>query len=256
MTRRPIIAGNWKMNLTVTEGLALARGVRDRCARFRGVDVVVGPAAMALHPIIERLADSPIGVAAQNCHWADKGAYTGELSPVQLAEVGCTHVIIGHSERRTLFGETDENVGKKARSLHDHGLIPIICIGETLAEREGGTTLAVVTRQLDAAIALLDGDELSRTVLAYEPVWAIGTGKTATPEQAQDVHAAIRARLAEKVGAEVAEAVRIQYGGSVKPSNIRALMAQPDIDGALVGGASLDSDSFARIVSFEEDVDR
>ena len=255
MSRRPIIAGNWKMNLTVTEGLALAAGVRDRCSRFRDVDVVVGPAAMALHPIIKRLADSPIGVAAQNCHWADKGAFTGELSPVQLAEAGCSHVIIGHSERRTLFGETDENVGKKARALHDHGLIPIICIGETLAEREAGTTIAVVRRQLDAAIAALDGAELARSVIAYEPVWAIGTGKTATPEQAQEVHAAIRARLADAAGKDVAEQVRIQYGGSVKPTNIRALMAQPDIDGALVGGASLASESFAGIVSFREDVD-
>ncbi len=255
MSRRPIIAGNWKMNLTVAEGLALASGVRDRCNRFRGIDVVVGPAAMALHPIIKRLDGSAIGVAAQNCHWADKGAYTGELSPVQLAEVGCTHVIIGHSERRTLFGETDENVGKKARALHDHGLIPIICIGETLAEREAGATIDVVRRQLDAAIAPLEGDELARSVVAYEPVWAIGTGKTATPEQAQEVHAAIRGRLAEAAGKDVAEQVRIQYGGSVKPTNIRALMAQPDIDGALVGGASLDSDSFARIVSFKEDAD-
>lgn len=255
MSRRPIIAGNWKMNLTVTEGLALASAVRDRCSRFRGVDVVVGPAAMALHPIIQRLSDSPIGVAAQNCHWADKGAFTGEMSPAQLAEVGCSHVIVGHSERRTLFGETDANVGKKARALHDHGLIPIICIGETLVEREAGTTLEVVGRQLLAAIAPLDADELARSVIAYEPVWAIGTGKTATPEQAQDVHAAIRERVAGFRGKDVAEQVRIQYGGSVKPINIRALMAQPDIDGALVGGASLDSDSFARIVSFEEDAD-
>lgn len=253
MARRPIIAGNWKMNLTVAEGLALASAVRDRCSRFRGVDVVVGPVAVALYPIAQRLADSPIAVAAQNCHWADKGAFTGELSPPQLAEAGATYVIIGHSERRTLFGETDENVGKKARSLHDHGLIPIICIGETLAEREAGQTIAVVTRQLDAAIASLDGGELARSVVAYEPVWAIGTGKTATPDMAQDVHAAIRARLAKAAGDDVASRVRIQYGGSVKPHNIRALMAQPDIDGALVGGASLTADSFAKIVSFEED---
>lgn len=254
--RRPIIAGNWKMNLTIAEGLALASAVRDRCARFRGIDVVVGPAAMALHPIIKRLEGSPIGVAAQNCHWEEQGAYTGELSPAQLADVGCTHVIVGHSERRTLFGETDEGVGKKARALHDRGVVPIVCVGETLDEREAGRTMAVVERQLAAALAPLSADELPGTVIAYEPVWAIGTGKTATPEQAQEVHAFIRGQLRKTAGDAIAERVRIQYGGSVKPANIRALMAQPDIDGALVGGASLDADSFARIVAYEEDADR
>ncbi|MCB9541422.1 MAG: triose-phosphate isomerase [Myxococcales bacterium] len=256
MARRPIIAGNWKMHLTIAEGLALAAAVRDRCNRFREVDVLLGPPATALYAIGKRLEGSRVGLAAQNCHHADKGAYTGELSPVQLADAGCTHVIIGHSERRTLFGETDAGVAKKARSLHDHGLVPIICVGETLAEREANQTKAVVARQIAAALAPLSADELARSVIAYEPVWAIGTGKTATPEQAQDVHAAIRRQLAEIAGPSVAEQVRIQYGGSVKPDNIRALMAQPDIDGALVGGASLDADGFARIVAFEEDVDR
>lgn len=256
MARRPIIAGNWKMHLSIAEGTALAATVRDRCNRLRDVDVLIAPPATALYAIARRLEGSRIGIAAQNCHHAEQGAYTGELSPVQLADAGCTHVIVGHSERRTLFGETDAGVAKKARSLHDHGLVPIICIGETLAEREAGQTKSVVARQLAAALAPLSPDEIARSVIAYEPVWAIGTGKTATPEQAQDVHAAIRRQIEGIAGAETAAKVRLQYGGSVKPDNIRALMAQPDIDGALVGGASLDADGFARIVSFEEDVDR
>ncbi len=256
MARTPIIAGNWKMNLTVSEGLALASAVRDRCNRFRSVEVVLGPTALALHPIAKRLEGSRIGLAAQNCHPEAQGAYTGELSPVHLKDLGCTHVIIGHSERRTLFGETDEGVAAKARSLHDHGLTPIICVGETLAQREAGQTKAVVARQIAAALAPLSPDEVARSVIAYEPVWAIGTGKTATPEQAQDVHAAIRNQIADIAGKAAAEAVRLQYGGSVKPTNIRALMAQADIDGALVGGASLDAESFTGIVAFEEDAER
>ncbi|MCA9538028.1 MAG: triose-phosphate isomerase [Myxococcales bacterium] len=244
------------MHLTVAEGLALATAVRDRCARLRDVDVVLGPPATALWAIARRVEDSSIAVAAQNCHWEPKGAFTGELSPPQLAEVGCAYVIVGHSERRQLFGETDEGVGRKARALHDHGLVPIICVGETLAEREAGTTLKVVERQLIAALAALSNDEIARSVIAYEPVWAIGTGRTATPAQAQEVHAALRRLLVARAGEAVAEKTRIQYGGSVKPDNIRALMAQADIDGALVGGASLDATSFARIVAFNEDSDR
>ncbi len=253
MTRRPIIAGNWKMHLTVAEGLALASEIRNRCARFRGVDVVVAPGAASLYPICQRLADSPIGVAAQNCHHAAQGAYTGELSPVQLADVGCGYVIVGHSERRQLFGETDEGVGKKARALHDHGLTPIVCVGETLVERDAGRTLEVVLRQLDAALGSLRPEEIAASVVAYEPVWAIGTGRTATPAQAQEIHAALRTRLVALAGETVAQKVRIQYGGSVKPDNIRDLMSQPDIDGALVGGASLTADSFTRIVAFENE---
>lgn len=252
MSRKPIIAGNWKMNLTVAEGLALATEIRNRCGRFRDVDVVVGPPATALWPIAQRLEGGTIGVAAQNCHWAEKGAFTGELSPVQLAEVGCRYVIIGHSERRHIFGETDDGVGKKARALHDHGLTPIICVGETLDEREAGATTSVVLRQLKAAVADLSDDEAKASVVAYEPVWAIGTGRTASPEQAQEVHAAIRGWLGERFGDAVAHEIRIQYGGSVKPANVAELMAQTDIDGALVGGASLTADSFAKIVAFNE----
>ena len=256
MSRRPIIAGNWKMNLGLEESMDLASAVRDRCNRFRDVDVVISPAAMALPMVKRRLDGSMIGLAAQNCHWEAKGAYTGELAPAQLASAGCTHVIIGHSERRQYFGETNENVGRKARSLHDQGLTPIICVGELLEHRESNQTMAVVSAQVTAAIAELTSEELGLSVIAYEPVWAIGTGRTASPEQAQEVHAQIRELVVRQAGAAAADAVRIQYGGSVKPENIRTLMSQDDIDGALVGGASLKAESFAQIVSFREEANR
>lgn len=252
-TRRPIIAGNWKMNLTVAESLALASEVRNRCARFRGVDVVVAPTALAVYPVAQRLADSSIGVAVQDCHWADKGAFTGALAPPHIKAAGAKFCIIGHSERRQIFGETDEGVAQKARALVDHGLTPIICCGETLAQRDAGQTVAVVSAQLKAALAPLSAEEVAVVVLAYEPIWAIGTGRTASPAQAQAVHAAIRSLVADIAGKAAADAVRIQYGGSVKPSNVKDLMSQPDIDGALVGGASLTAESFAGVVAFEED---
>mgnify|MGYP001220962368 CR=1 FL=1 len=255
MSRRPIIAGNWKMNLSVTDGVALASAIRDRCSRYRDVDVVLGPQAMMIWPIVKRLEGSPIAVAAQNCHWADKGAFTGELAPAQINEAGCTYTIIGHSERRQLFGETDAAVGKKARSLHDHGVIPIICIGETLEQRESSQTINVVSQQLVTAISDLDADEVATSVVAYEPVWAIGTGRTATPAQAQEVHRNIREIISRHHGDTVAQRVRIQYGGSVKPNNVRDLMSEHDIDGALVGGASLSADSFVQIVAHREDID-
>lgn len=255
MSRRPVIAGNWKMNLSASDALELASAVRDRCNRFRDVDVVIAPQGMMLWPIARRLEGSAIGLAAQNCHWADQGAFTGEFSPVQLKEAGCSHVIIGHSERRQYFGETDEGVGRKARALHDHGVIPILCVGETLEQREAEQTIAVVSAQISAGIEALSNEELSRTIIAYEPVWAIGTGRTASPEQAQDVHFEIRKLLARLTDSATADAVRIQYGGSVKPNNVRALMSQPDIDGALVGGASLTIDSFAQLVAFREDIE-
>ncbi len=251
MSRKPIIAGNWKMNLTVSEGLDLASAIRDTCSRARHVEVVLGPPATALWAVARRLQETPIRVAAQNCHAQPSGAYTGELSPPQLAEAGCDYVIIGHSERRSLFGETDDGVASKARAVHDHGLLPIVCVGETLAQRDAGRTTDVVLTQIDVALAPLSGGEVANSVLAYEPVWAIGTGRTATPNQAQDVHAAIRGRVAEHFGTDVAARVRIQYGGSVKPTNVDELMAQEDIDGALVGGASLQPQNFTRIVLFE-----
>ena len=252
MTRRPVIAGNWKMNLSMDEAIGLAMEVRDRCGRFRDVEVVISPQSMALWPIAQRLRDSSIGLAAQTCHWAEKGAFTGEMSPLRLREAGCSHVILGHSERRTFFGETDEGVAKKARAAFDAGLTPIICVGETLADRDAGQTIAVVSRQVTAALEQLQADEVSRSIIAYEPVWAIGTGRTATPEQAQEVHAEIRRLIGALSNESVANDVRIQYGGSVKPNNIRELMAQADIDGALVGGASLTIDSFSQLVAYRE----
>ncbi len=251
--RKPIIAGNWKMNLKVSEGLELAREIRNRASRFRDVEVVLAPPATSLYPILQSLKESRIAVAAQNCHFEQKGAFTGELSPLHLKDIGCQYCIIGHSERRQLFGESDEGVAKKARALLDLGLIPIICMGETLEQREAGITLDVIKGQLKAGLSLLEPSEVTRCVLAYEPIWAIGTGRTASPAQAQEVHAAIRGELSELFGEQVSQQLRIQYGGSVKPQNVRALMAQPDIDGALVGGASLKADSFVQLVAFKED---
>ncbi|MEZ4471443.1 MAG: triose-phosphate isomerase [bacterium] len=252
-TRRPVIAGNWKMHLTVAESVALAAEIQNRCGRFRDVDVIVAPTALAVHAVAKRLADGPVAVAAQHCHGAESGAFTGEISPPQVAAAGARYCIIGHSERRQLFGETDAAVAGKVRALLDHGLTPIVCVGESLAERDAGQTLAVVDRQVRAALAPLTPAEVPQIILAYEPIWAIGTGRTATPAQAQDVHGAVRALVARLVGEDAAAALRIQYGGSVKPDNIRALMEQPDIDGALVGGASLTADSFTRIVARGEE---
>lgn len=253
MSRRPIIAGNWKLNCTVGEALELASAVRDKCSRFRDIDVVVGPTHLAVYSVAQRLKDTPIRVAAQNCHWAPKGAFTGEMSPAHLADAGVAWCIIGHSERRQFFGETDEGVAKKARALHDHGVLPIICVGESLEQRDAGLTIGWVTGQVKAALAELTPDEAAVSVIAYEPIWAIGTGRTATPEQAQEVHAAIRATLTDLYGPAISARIRLQYGGSVKASNVKALMGQEDIDGALVGGASLTADSFMRIVAHRED---
>ena len=252
-TRRPVIAGNWKMHLTVAESVSLAAEIQNRCARFRDVDVIVAPTALAVYAVAKRLADGPVAVAAQHCHGADSGAFTGEISPPLIAAAGARYGIVGHSERRQLFGETDAGVAGKARALFDHGLTPIICVGESLAERDAGQTLVVVERQVKAALEPFAATEVPRLILAYEPIWAIGTGRTATPAQAQDVHGAVRALVTRLAGPEAAAALRIQYGGSVKPDNIRALMEQPDIDGALVGGASLTADSFARIVARGEE---
>ncbi len=247
--RKPIIAGNWKMNLTPAESKALAAAVAEATAGATdAVDVVVGPTMVSLGAAAEALSGGSVGLAAQNLHPEPKGAFTGEVSASMLAAVGCTHVIIGHSERRTYFGETDEGVFRKLRAALDGGLTPIVCLGESLGERKAERTLEKVNFQVRAALAGLDPALAPKVVLAYEPIWAIGTGLTATPEQAQEVHAAIRATLGELFGADVAAQIRIQYGGSVKPANAADLLAQPDIDGALVGGASLKADSFAAIV--------
>ncbi len=247
--RRTFIAGNWKMNKTVAESLALARELRGLLSMVRDrVEVAIAPPFTALHSVAKALEDSNLVLAGQNCHWEDAGAFTGEVSAPMLKELGCSYVILGHSERRQLFGETDETVNRKVRAAIKARLLPILCVGETLAEREGGRTLAVVGRQVQAAMAGVTHEEAANFVLAYEPVWAIGTGKTATSAQAQEVHAHIREQLNQAVGREVAERIRIQYGGSVKPENAAELLSQPDIDGALVGGASLKASDFAGIV--------
>ncbi len=247
--RRPIVAGNWKMNKTVGEALTLIRELRGMVSMVRDkVEVVVAPPFTALSSVSKAIVDSNIRLAGQNCFWEAGGAYTGEVSAPMLAEVGCLYVILGHSERRQYFGETDETVNRRVKAALNSQLLPIICIGETLAQREGGRTLEVVTRQLSAALEGFAAADVARFVIAYEPIWAIGTGRNATSSQAQEVHAHIREQLTGLYGREISEQVRIQYGGSVKPENAAELMGQPDIDGALVGGASLKAADFAAIV--------
>jgi triosephosphate isomerase len=250
MSRTPLLAGNWKMHGTRREAVALARALVEAIGAVGDREVVVAPPFTALEAVAQVLAGSRIGLAAQNVHWEAKGAFTGEVSAPMLREAGCTHVIVGHSERRQYFGETDATVGKRLRAALGGGLTPIACVGETLAEREAGQTHAVIARQVAAALAGLSPADVARCVVAYEPVWAIGTGHTATPAQAEEVHAAIRRQVAGLAGEAVAAGLRILYGGSVKPENIDALMAEADIDGALVGGASLEAAAFARIVHY------
>jgi triosephosphate isomerase len=250
--RRPLIAGNWKMFKTLREAVSLVEEIRGELAKSPArADVLVAPPFTALHAVAQFLRGSGIAIAGQNMHWEKEGAFTGEVSPLMLTDLGVSHVILGHSERRQLFGESDEGVGRKARAAFDHGLVPIVCVGETLAERESDRTLEVVERQLERGLRQLTPDEASRAVVAYEPVWAIGTGKTATPAQAQDVHAFIRRRVSISHGEPVAATVRILYGGSVKPDNIASLMSESDLDGALVGGACLKADSFLKIVRWD-----
>jgi triosephosphate isomerase (TIM) len=250
--RRSIFAGNWKMYKTVADGVALAQAIRTGVESLRPPhEVVVVPPFTALHAVGQALKGGPVGLGGQNLHWEKEGAFTGEISPVMLKDVGCAFVVIGHSERRQLFGETDDAVGRKARAAMDQGLLPIVCVGETLQERESGRTLEVVERQLERGLRDLRPDDVARGVVAYEPVWAIGTGRVATPDQAQEVHAFIRRQVVRSHGEEPARALRILYGGSVKPDNTAGLMAQGDVDGALVGGASLSADSFLKIVGYD-----
>jgi len=248
--RVPLIAGNWKMYKTSSEGAAfiteLAGLVRDLDDR----EIVVAPPFTGLAEAVRAAVSTSIEVAAQNVFWEDDGAFTGEVSPGMLAALGVSYVIIGHSERRQLFGETDEDVQKKVHAALEHGLLPIMCVGETETEREAGETDEVLARQLAQGLVLLQAEEATRVAIAYEPIWAIGTGKTATPETAQEAVTFIRRRIAEGAGQAAAQAVRILYGGSVRPDNIDELMAQRDIDGVLVGGASLKAESFARIAGF------
>ena len=246
---RPFVVGNWKMHKTIGEARALTQAVRDGVSALSDIDVAVAPPFTALAAAAEILKGSNVGLAAQTMHEAAKGAFTGEISPAMLKDLGCTHVILGHSERRHIFGETDMQVMKKARAAFDHLLIPILCVGETLQERETARTFDVVERQAEHALRHLTPEEASRAVLAYEPVWAIGTGKTASPAQAQEVHAFLRQRVARSHGDGVARAIRILYGGSVKADNAASLIAEPDVDGSLVGGACLEAPSFLGIVA-------
>ncbi|NPV73131.1 MAG: triose-phosphate isomerase [Pelotomaculum sp.] len=246
--RKPFIAGNWKMFKTVPEAVAFAQELKTAVAGVDGVEIAVCPPFTALVPVAEALRGTGIAVGAQDVHWEESGAFTGEVSPLMLKDAGCSYVIIGHSERRQLFGETDEKVNRKVRAALAHGLTPIMCVGETLEEREAGVTEEVVRRQAESGLAGLTPEQAGGLVIAYEPVWAIGTGKTASEQDAQQVIGFIRGLVRDLYGAGAAGAMRIQYGGSVKPENAAGLMAQPDIDGALVGGASLEVKSFVEII--------
>jgi len=248
--RRPFIAGNWKMNLGCQDAVRLAQQIREVLGSLPDRDVAVCPTFVSLGAVAQVLEGSPIQVGGQDCARFDDGAYTGEVSATILRSTGARLVILGHSERRHVMGETDEVVRAKMGKAREHGLRPILCVGETLEEREAGRTLEVVERQVRKGLEGFGAPDLAETTVAYEPVWAIGTGKVATPEQAQEVHAAIRGWLKE-LGGAVGEDMRIQYGGSVKPSNVNGLMAMRDIDGALVGGASLKADDFAELVGFD-----
>jgi triosephosphate isomerase len=248
--RTPVIAGNWKLFKTIGEAIGLVNELKPLVAGTRGVEIIVAPVFTALSRVADELAGSNILLAAQDCYWEEEGAYTGEVAPGMLKDAGCSHVIIGHSERRQYFGETDATVNKKVKAAINAGLTAIVCVGETLAERETGKTFAVIETQLWGGLEGLVPEAFSNVIVAYEPVWAIGTGKTASDAQAQEVHAFIRGLLARCFDQENAAGMRILYGGSVKQDNVKGLMAQPDIDGALVGGASLKAASFAAIANF------
>jgi len=249
--RKPVIAGNWKMYKLLGEAVDTALALKPLVANANHCEVVIAPVFTALKTVADRLEGSNIRVAAQNCAVEnDFGARTGEIAPSMLKDVGCSHVIIGHSERRQFYGDTDVSVNQKTKASLAAGLTAIVCVGEMLSERDAGSAENVVHRQLLAGLDGLTVADMERIIIAYEPVWAIGTGKTATPEQAQDMHAAVRTTLAGSHGSDVAQNVRILYGGSVKPDNIATLMSQPDVDGALVGGASLEAESFGKIVNY------
>jgi len=248
--RTPLIVGNWKMHKTNSEGAAFVQTLASRLGAVVGREVMVAPPFTGLADAIRAAQGTGIAIAAQDVFWESEGPFTGEISPVMLAALGVKACIVGHSERRQHFGETDEWVAKKTRAALDHNLVPIVCIGEDEKQRDAGLTAEIVLGQLEAALGLVKSQEALRTVVAYEPVWAIGTGRTATPEAAQDVVFLIRRRVAELFGDDAAVKLRVLYGGSVTPDNIDGLMAQPDIDGVLVGGASLQVEAFVRIVQF------
>jgi triosephosphate isomerase len=250
--RRPFIAGNWKMNLNRAESVSLAAEVAAGVNSLEGVDVAICPPSVYIDPVIATLGakgSTKLAVGAQNVYFEPNGAFTGELSTSMLVDLGCRYVILGHSERRHILGETDAIVNKKVLASLAAGLTPIVCVGELLSEREAGQTTAVVLRQVEGSLDGLTAEQAAKLVIAYEPVWAIGTGKVATPQQAEEVHSDLRKILASRYNAEVAQAIRIQYGGSVKPSNAAELLSQPNVDGALVGGASLKAADFLGIIA-------
>ncbi|MGE3466518.1 MAG: triose-phosphate isomerase [Pyrinomonadaceae bacterium] len=250
--RKPVIAGNWKMYKLMAEAVDTAVQLKGLVSNANHCEVIIAPVFTAIKSVADRLEGSNVRVAAQDCAVQNEfGAHTGEIAPAMLKDAGCTHVIVGHSERRQFYGDTDESVNKKARAALTAGLIPVVCVGEHLSEREAGRAESVVEAQLTGSLAGLTVADMERIIIAYEPVWAIGTGKTASPEQAQEMHGHIRQAVAKVHGEPIANAVRILYGGSVKPDNIATLMSQPDVDGALVGGASLDAQSFSDIVNFD-----
>jgi triosephosphate isomerase (TIM) len=247
--RIPLIAGNWKMFKNVSEAVAFAKEFKSIVKDVTGVDIVLAPPFTAVHPVAEAVRASNVAVAAQNLFWEREGAYTGEVSAAMVREAGAEYVIVGHSERRRLFGETDVTVNRKVSAALGADLTPIVCIGETLEEREAGSTFGVLDRQLKDGLDGVTPEHVAELVIAYEPVWAIGTGRNATSSQAQEAHAHIRARLRQWFGSDTSERCRIVYGGSVKPDNILELVREPDVDGALVGGASLDVRSFGEMVT-------
>jgi triosephosphate isomerase len=248
--RKPIIAGNWKMNKTSTEARELVRKLIPLVSEVGDREIVLAPPFTSIPAVAETVRGTNMALAAQNLFWEDKGAFTGEISAEMLLDLGCKYVIIGHSERRQFFGETDETVNKKVRQAVRKALLPIVCVGELLNEREAGRVNMVIERQLIGALKSVSAAEMQNIVIAYEPVWAIGTGKTATPDQANEVHAFIRQKVKAMFNSGVADALRIQYGGSVTQENVSVLMAMPDIDGALVGGASLKPEAFAALVNY------
>lgn len=246
--RTPIVVANWKLNKTIGEAIRFASALRGAVSNVGGVEIVVAPAFTALSSVSSALGESNVHLAAQDVFWEDDGAFTGEISPAMLKDVGCEYVIIGHSERRQFFGETNESANRKVKAVLSNDLKPILCVGENMEDREAGQTESVIENHVRNGLAGIPPEALPSTVIAYEPVWAIGTGVTATPDAAQNAQKSIRSLLSEMYSADLASGVRIQYGGSVKPDNILELIAQPDVDGALVGGASLEVETFAQIV--------
>jgi triosephosphate isomerase len=249
--RKPLMAGNWKMNKTISEAVGVIKALKSVVADVKDVEILLCPTFTALYAASNEVKGSNINIGAQNLFWEAKGAFTGEISPAMVKDSGCSYVLVGHSERRQYFGETDETVNKKTKAALANDIIPIVCIGETLKEREDNVTFKVIEKQIREGLTGLTSEQSSVVVIAYEPVWAIGTGKTATPDQAQEVHAFVRKIYAEMYK-DAAGKVRILYGGSVNPGNVSELMNQPDIDGGLVGGASLEAESFAKLVKYSK----